>query len=255
MSNLTLPKRFGQPLNLGHWSTENLVFYFRGIEDIEARDESLYSNHGTLVGPPTWVGDGLEFNGSNQKVAAGPITNNGKLTVIVKFKVGAGAAWPDALFSIDSGNLVTSTFDCNIHYNSGDYRVYVSDGSSVQFIFITDAEIDASVINTIAATIDGSTIKVYLNSVRLRDEAQTIGVLNSGHNLNIGAVTSTYYWPGTVYDVKVYVRDLSASEIAALYINPDLPMQQEPPVWLGQVPVGGFKPYWAVNNNVLIGAA
>jgi hypothetical protein len=66
----------------------------------------------------------------------------------------------------------------------------------------------------LAGTYDGATMRLYVNGVQVSSRAQTGQIPISTSALQIGG-DSVYgqYFPGTIDEVRVYQRALSASEI------------------------------------------
>lgn len=235
MSYIIVPRSLGQPLNLGHWSTDGLVFYWRGIPDEKALDESLLRNHGTIVGP-TWVADGLYFDGNSQyvslpfSIAALPITvgvwvkaeDDNPVASQYFFYFGdseSGSSWYSLSFGTD-GTLRIWSRDTGASFTS---TVDYADG---QWHFVVGQFIDDGTNRIVRLYVDGQ----FLGSAS-SGNASEVGTYDT---LAIGMVrddSPSGPFAGWMRNVSVYTRALFASEIQQLYMNPDLPMQKEP-VWL-----------------------
>ncbi|KKN00099.1 hypothetical protein LCGC14_1141230 [marine sediment metagenome] len=242
---------FGQQLNLGHWSTDGLIFYWRGIEAGNVVDESFYRNHGTITGA-TWEGNGLLFDGNEDFVDLGTSFLPGLFTVSIEM-----------IFTpSSSGSIMLAEDGTTSNLNA---HLLLVEDNIVKFL-IHNGTLDignggttivpGTTYHVVGTWRAGEYPKVYINGII--DTASTTGSTPTGGalqsantNLAIGGrpantntpITSvTFDYAGTISTVRYYNRVLSASEIAALNINPDLPMQQEPLVWLGQAPVGGTTP-------------
>ncbi len=223
---------FGQMLNLGHWSTDGLVFYWRGIEAGNAPDESFYHNDGTLVGPPTWVGDGLSFNGSSDYVDLGNDDStdvDGSRSITVSF-------WMKPAVTMDSSS---GRIDIFTRWSKW-WMIYDFVEGTLSWVFTSTGSgpdytttFDAGRWYHIAGTKDGNNNKIiYIDGVAVLSEISTAGAYLGTDPVYIGnSSRNAFYFNGIITDAMIYNRALTASEIAALYINPDLPMQQEP-IWL-----------------------
>ena len=102
---------------------------------------------------------------------------------------------------------------------------------------------------TLAFTYDGAFMTVYKDGVLGGTPAAQTGTLDvvgglAGDAFQVGDDVSASGNPmdGNINRVSIYERALCVGEIAELNDNPDLPIQQEPLVWLGQAPVGGTTP-------------
>ncbi len=244
---------FGQMLNLGHWATDGLVFYWRGIEAGEAVDKSLYRNHGAITGA-TWVGDGLFFDGSNNDVvdlgsdSLIPSTDDWTFHAIIRPDASSDQ---DTLFSqylsgVGNGRILIQQSD-----DSGPITISIFLGSdpALGSIFVNPTTaVVAGMTYHVTFTRRYRTFSVYINGVfeNSTTEAGTRQILQTGNVLGIRSGSNPYNgnydtstrWNGLMSDIKIYNRALSDSEIQALYINPGLPMQQQP-IWLMYSPVVG----------------
>ncbi len=223
-------KMFGQMLNLGHWSTDGLVFYWRGIEAGNAVDESLYRNDGTITGA-TWVGDGLSFNGSGDYVSTTDAIPIGQTYTFVwrqRIDSTSGQRQPfglnfSAQFFVDDGITLMKVYDGNF------LTCTISDivGEWTTYAFVGTPTSRALFRNGVANISDNNATFDYTSS----------------NTLHIGRrKASVSWWNGGISDFKIYNRTLSASEIQQLYINPDLPMQQEPMWWFKAPAPSGIVP-------------
>ncbi|KKM16550.1 hypothetical protein LCGC14_1684730 [marine sediment metagenome] len=227
-------KMFGQ-LPSGQYA-EGLVFIWRGIEAGNVVDESFYRNHGTITGA-TWVGNGLSYNGTTDTVEIGTaIGKPSKATIIVRFAVNDWGNTGLVVESADNGGSNT-TWGIRCQDATNNLEYWVSTGAANQRWLAGTGEWDstefpAGQFNTIAFTHDGSNLYYYKNGVQKNTTAQSTANSGSPTGLRIGKLGTLANWTinGIIEYVFIYDRALSATEIAALYINPDLPMQQEP-IW------------------------
>ncbi len=253
---LKKPKFFGQQLRLGHWSTKDLVFYWRGIEAGNAVDESLSRNHGTITGA-TWAGRGLAFDGDDYVSIPDKdeFTMNDGLTVIADI-------YPT---TINTEHVIVSKYFDDVPFNGewlfelqSDGTIFAQclDDASTNRIRITSS-VTLSVNNwyQVAWTYDGfgvhTGLKLYKNgildtSASSNSQGTFTAMSNYTANVDIGAglrdSAFAAWFIGTIDGVSIYNRVLSASEIQQLYINPDLPIQIESPksIFYG---ISGIKNY------------
>lgn len=241
---------FGQLLNFGHWSTDGLVFYWRGIRDKNVIDESLYRNHGTITGA-TWAGDRLSFDGSNDYVEVPELGSalDGKfLTVIAKVRgVSLGNLYPRIIDRVYNGQ-----FSFYVSLNAGTEITYAlatagnSTDKGSRGVFV---EFFEDVWTIIALTWDGVTVRMYQDGVETYAVVGGVDGILSGPLVPSSAIMTigdrtdgtNRKWSGDISHVSIYNRALSASEISEITLNLDLPMQQEP-IWLmyspGEPPSG-----------------
>ncbi len=244
---------FGQMLNLGHWATDGLVFYWRGIEAGEAVDESFLGNDGTITST-SWVGNGLDFDGANSLVNCGAGASLANLWV-------SGGTLSVRLFAESYGEgdngriLAKSTLS-----NARNGWALQSRATNSGIAFLIAREADAGISerwlasmslnawHTIIVTyrIADNVAHIYIDGVEVAENHDTDTAIATDDDAalpfcigNLPNQERTF--DGIIADVKLYNRILSASEVLDLYINPDLPMQNQP-IWLMFSPpaVGDF---------------
>lgn len=227
---------FGQMLNLGHWSTDGLVFYWRGIDAGNLVDESFYGNHATFgagAASPTWVGGSLYFDGGDYAVAASPTPVSGSFTVIAIAKVTDTSAQRTII-----GTRSNNAFQLRFTTGGGSIGALV--GNGVDWLDSTCLITFTVVLDHwyhIAYTVNSTGYRAYLDGVYKTSEAwaaDTPLLMGSSNNLAIGArrePAPDELLVGNIAYVAIYNRVLSDNAIAELYINPGLPMQHEP-IWL-----------------------
>jgi len=91
----------------------------------------------------------------------------------------------------------------------------------------------AGIKTTVAVTFDdvSGDINWYQDGVYYETDSTSQDMISSSNSWIIGEDprdSSGFPYTGTIHDVKIYNRILSASEIEALYLDSDLPMPQEP---------------------------
>jgi len=96
----------------------------------------------------------------------------------------------------------------------------LSNGSAAQ-ILTTPSVISTGVFHHIAATWDGTDVKLYLDGTAVVEETQTISPQSSStFNLTIGQANNdvTNSWDGLIDELAIYDRALTASEINAIFL-------------------------------------
>ncbi len=72
----------------------------------------------------------------------------------------------------------------------------------------------------VAATYDGSNMILYVNGIQVATKPMTGKIDNWGTDIYLGKVNNAdEYTPGTLGDIRIYNRALSAQEVGALYLK------------------------------------
>lgn len=244
-------KMFGQQLNLGHWSTDGIIGYWRFIEAGNLVGESLLSNDGTIIGP-TWQGDGLFFDGAssvNMGVVSALDTSD-ELTIIAVCTPGGVSADGVLVNNLTAGGAEgISLFQDDVASVSGrtdTFSIFIAKaapfGENARIEGTTGLAVIGKRIH-IAVTIrlsDLTGLRLYINGVEdMNSPVSMVGIddLNTGGEpLTFGSGILNSFL-GNISDVKIYTRVLSAQEIQALYVDSELPILDEP-IWLFFSPDG-----------------
>jgi hypothetical protein len=171
-------------------------------------------NNGTLFSGITYDvnnGGGLIFNGSNQYISSFNNTNlnftsSDKFTISCFFKATSTSSF---LGLVVSGNT-SGEWNYGIWVTDGKIQVGTHNNNRVGNSTIVIGQIYQATL-----TYSNNTMKVYLNGIN--DGTFTSFSLFNGLNqqLVIGrkGANAANYFPGTVYNVQIYNRELSATEI------------------------------------------
>ena len=184
-------------------------------------DASTYGNNATTYGSPTWTtgvhGQALALNGLTQYAVVPASLPSSSLNITGPITV---AAWiqPTAIqtqrivarltgsagyeFFLTQPSPSPVSFRINNQYRLNSNSTYPTDGTTWMHV---------------AATWDGSNMRMYINGVLETTGAQTVAPVASTDNLGIGATsagTNNFY--GRLDDVRMYNRALTLSEIQAL---------------------------------------
>ena len=181
-------------------------------------DASGQLNSGTLNGGATWstagkYGKAVSFNGTSGMVtvadkASLDLTN--AMTLSAWVNPSATGGWRTVILKEAAPALV--------------YSLYSSDDASLPNAYVRTGGTDKSVIGTgalpvntwshLAATYDGSNIRLYLNGALVKTTAATGNMAASTGALRIGGNTIWgEYFAGLIDEAHVYNRALSAAEV------------------------------------------
>ena len=189
-------------------------------------DSSGNGISGTLFNSPTWTaGPALKFpnasamvlNGTNQYASLG---NPGVLNFSGPITM---AAWIKASATDGARNILAHGYDASnevfLRIASGYYEV----GSWVNpTSLFTNYAIPGGDVGTwvhLAGVYDGTTWRLYRNGVQVGSSVQAVGAVTVTTNWCIGARGdgTSRWFAGSIDDVRIYKRALSAAEIADLY--------------------------------------
>ena len=192
-------------------------------------DRSGNGNTGNLVGSPTKVngkiGQALSFNGTNQSVNMGYILQS--LTgsnFTVSFWAKPSSLLSAGAIPVSDGAYATCgfyTYDVTggSYSNTNVWGMAIS-GSSIYRIESNTNTATVGVWQLVSFTVSGSTGTVYVNGVNQTVSGSSAGAGSScTEQFFIGQYSSEndYYFPGSIDDVRIYNRALSAGEINLLY--------------------------------------
>jgi len=235
---------FGMQLDLTSFSTRRLVFWSPFTKAGNLPDFSFDGNDGTITGA-TWQGSGLLFTGgSTDRVTLSKKSLDGAaaFTVIV-------VCTPEVL-GADRGLFFTELIGTSFAINF--WLDHIGGNITTAYAVRTTSENEGVTFGTMpitvgnkyhfALTYDGAFNRVYVNGQLDGTPAVKTGTLiASGTNYTIGNNNGqNRSFSGIISDTKLYTRALSAKEIQALFINPNLPIQVDP-IWMffQEAPAGG----------------
>jgi chitodextrinase len=183
-----------------------------------AADVTGHGNTGTTANT-TWAangkfGEALSFNGTNSWVTV-PDSNSLDLTRMTLEAwvdpTALGTAWRTVLFKEQTGDVTYSLY-ANRNTQVPDAQVDIGGERNVT----GTAQIPLNTWTHLAATYDGSTLKVYVNGAQAGSFAIAGNIAVSSGALRIGG-NGVYgeYFSGLIDEVRVYSRALSQAEIQA----------------------------------------
>ena len=197
---------------VGHWK-------FNEKSGIIANDSSRYRNTGTLVGAthlPVWADKGIKFDGVDDYVDCG---NNPSLNI-------TGAITISACVKPIIGTQM-NVVNHGVYKTSG---YYVAIGSSGNIRFLDKNLYGGGTLDSIstipndtwshvAITYNNSSVSIYLNGSIDKVDVKTGKLSTPLSNLLIGIYSSlsSEKFKGSIDEVRIYNRALSASEIKQNY--------------------------------------
>lgn len=178
-----------------------------------AGDDSSNAAHGTLVGSPTWatgqVGSALTFNGSSQAVSVG---NNSQ----TQLTNGTVSAWVKSTASTGTRAIVHKLNSYYLQFSAGKLALYDWTGAATCAATATSTDgnwhhvamtLQSGVTNGSVLYVDGAAVKTCTWTPVSQTGSLVVGAAYSGSYSN--------YFDGTIDEVKLFNRALSADEIAA----------------------------------------
>jgi hypothetical protein len=197
-------------------------------------DASQYGNNGTTTGSPVWVtgkiGQALQLNGTSQYAT---VPNNGSLNPTNAITL---AVWikPELL---STQNILKKA----ISGTTDGYELSLSNTGKVFFRINQKTSADAYRVNSltsyptdgntwmhIAATYDGTTLKIYINGVLDASLSPAAPPAISSNTLSLGVGAQpdgTSKFKGAIDEAQVYNVALGAAEIANLATTSSSAMQ------------------------------
>ncbi|MFC1715665.1 LamG-like jellyroll fold domain-containing protein [Candidatus Poribacteria bacterium] len=202
-------------------NTSDLAGYWR-LETTSALDMSGYDNDGTVTGTTLVdgrMGNALEFDGSDDHVNASNASslNVGSSDFSVEFWM---KQHPEN--GTGSQTLVDKYYDPNgwtIYLGAGQIETYFYDGTNDVSGGPTSGNISDNEWHHVVITLNSTTTAIYIDGTFDNEfDASAIGDLNSTTDFVIGTDSETLstYFAGVLDEVKLWKRDLNASEILLL---------------------------------------
>ena len=195
---------------------------FNDATGTNAIDSSTNSKTCALYNAPVWtnsaggIGSALYFDGVTNYGSLGTLTSwptTGSVSVTAWFRCEDVTA-KRIIFAGVTGDL----WWLNIDQTSLRIRLYVN-GLTPAATYTPGTSITNNIWTFVASVYDEAAAYIYLNSSLSVSNAVT-GTRNAGNaGMYIGGQDNLNYFKGTIDDVRIYPRALSAGEIATLYSN------------------------------------
>jgi len=228
------------PSLVGCWRMEE------GSGNIIKDGSPAYLNDGSITGLPTFVvgqiGNAIKLSGSGQYAI---ITDKPNLDLTSAMTL---AAWvkPErtATQNILKKTLGTTTangYELSLS-SAGKVFVRLNGNALYRIDSTTSYPATGTTWIHIAATFDGSTIKLYINGNQESGDKAGVTIVANSTNLGIGAepaASPINFFQGAIDDARIYNRALSAIEIAALATNTPPGDTTAPAAPTGIIPAAG----------------
>jgi hypothetical protein len=192
------------------------VYSFNEGSGTTVHDSSGNGNNGTLQGGAAWTtsgryGNAISFNGTNAYVNV-PNSSSVQLTTAMTLEAWINptlrnGVWRDVIYK---GN---DKYYLEADSTSGKPVAGGILGGSYGEIYGPSA-VTTNTWTHLAGTYDGATLRLYVNGVQVNSRAQTGAIAISTNALQFGG-DSIYgqYFQGTIDEIRIYNRALSATEI------------------------------------------
>ncbi len=216
---------FGAPVPIGSWISDDTNFLdaqFLLTENAGTNAANqIVSTPGNLVGSPTWSQPGLSLNGSNSYVNCGASVGNDvqtALTLTAWIRPASFTAWA----GIVCKGTNTEPYALQL-WSDGALRFTANFGPPPASVggnsWNSSMKLALNQWQRVAVTYDGTTIRFYINGqldAYQPTAALQFGVVNEPLTIGADLPGAVEYFQGTIADVRVYGRALSAAEIQAL---------------------------------------
>lgn len=202
-----------------HYDAKNNVGTGYNAETQEWKNLASDSNSGILNGNPTWNGDSLYFDGTDDYIDCGKIglENNHSFTYecVISYKEPQKSKVIMALYGPNGEGSVLGVSD-----NSLDYLKFHLDNGNSQKIE-SNITVGDNTIHQIIATYNSEESKLYLYIDGKLNNSEVVenNLTYPGFNFNIGRWVGgqSQYYKGNIYNVLIYNKYLSNEEILNNY--------------------------------------
>ncbi|MDO8474223.1 MAG: LamG domain-containing protein [bacterium] len=189
--------------------------------DGNAKDSTPNSNHGTVTGATLTTdrkgqtNKAYSFNGTTNYVSV-PTSSSLQITGSVSISVWVNAATQAGDVRIVNKESAADTDGYALGLASNNIAGKIGDGTNC-YLNSTSA-VSTGAWNHLVMTGDGVTMKMYINGVQISQTKSCGSVASNTSILAIGArYSATQFFTGSIDDVRIYNRALSATEVLALY--------------------------------------
>ena len=217
----------GTQINFSHPLAKGLVgcWLFNEQSGNQAYDSSPYKNHGTLHGfndPSSKDRSslGLQLDGSTTYVDCGDasLKTSDEITIAVWMKPNSPASPTHQTFIHKS---ISDNYQLRFYSSTQKIRFLLKiDG--VDKLVLGNTLLSAGVWYHITGTYDGSELNLFING--RADKTPTVAtgdITTNAEPLTLGSFRgAAFYFNGTIDNVKIYNRALTASEIKYSYLEP-----------------------------------
>jgi len=184
------------------------------------------TNTGTISGATPMIGkigQALSFSGYNyvgipDSAALSPESGNFTVSAWVKTNVlDSGQHWIWHNYGSNTNNLVNLTLD-----TSNKFITTFRDGSGNAAVATASPVLSTGQWYHVAGVRNGTTVKIYLNGAEQGTNTNSsLGTISVSDGtipyIGVYADHGTFYWNGSIDEVRIYNRALSAGEVMSLY--------------------------------------
>ena len=203
---------------VGHWTFDG-----KDMSGGVARDISGQGNHGNTSGISTStfytvgkIGQGAKFDGVDDYITfASSPTPGSEMTVSTWVYKSA-----DGILVYRGSSACCLSYHLKITSGKARFAIVTTSGSNPDIEIISNASIPDNTWTLVTATYSSSNsnLSLYINGTFDTSGSYTGTIYNSVVTMNIGARnTPSSFLTGTLDDVRIYSRALTASEILQLY--------------------------------------
>jgi uncharacterized repeat protein (TIGR01451 family) len=186
-------------------------------------DATAFGNDGNITGTPAWVaghnGQALSLSGTGQ-YAIVPDSNSLDATTAITLAawVRPGKLGTQNIIKKTIGTSTPNGYEISLASSGKAFVRLNGNDANYRINSLTSYPIDGTTWMHVAATYDGTNIRLYINGV-LEGTKPGFAIVANATNLGIGAEPATTpinFLQGTIDDARVYNRALSLVEIQAL---------------------------------------
>ena len=189
-----------------HYGNTRLLMHFDGNAD----DASPYNNDGILIGGLGCNAAGKSINSCNFDGVDDYIDVPGNFFLEITSKISFEAWIYTNSSANDDAGIISKGTAWGLAYNKNQSVSALVNGVSRCFISVSN-----NTWQHVAMTFDGNTIRCYLNGQQTGSASFAGSINNNSNNVRIGKSTS--YFNGSIDEVAVYSKELSAVEIGEHY--------------------------------------
>lgn len=211
---------------ISHWTFDGPHIDV-GSTTAEVLDRSENGNHGNWLDHATTtipgvIGQALEFDGIDDEILAGDITNSNTKTWTMWIKPLRWQENQGLIAKHDGGSVEWRLLECATACGSqnGVFLNISNNGSASESQRTTNMNIPLNEWSHITVTFDNGAWDAYLNAELVSDNGDFsthTTIFDGSASVRIGNSPSLSYFQGVADDVRIYNRVLSAAEILRLY--------------------------------------
>jgi hypothetical protein len=246
---------------------DGMVLYFPFSENTGTAtiDRSQIGFTGTLTNGTTWgngiLGYGVILDGTNDYISVAANTINVSFGTNMSYSMWINVSSLTSktrqyLVDLrgDGGGSGTSSYF--LFDYAGTDMVTFTVGNSGLEVISSNVGMPTGVWHHVAATRSGSTWKIYLNGVEVKSGTSNSTALTLTNTFRIGTYSGAgagaeYYFQGSMDEVKIYKRTLSANEISLQYYEgvPELSNPTYTEIATGTITYSDAISAWAFKNS------